>query len=206
MTFRPLSFGLVAATVILLGAGPAIAQVTPTTSSPVRVSVLTASTGIASVADDAGLALGASASWIVSDRWGLEIGGTWLKRPGDQEALAVQATAQYWLRSSGRALPYLRAGLAAYAMTLDTSDAAPEFYRARLDAADTFLRNRHTFTDPALVIGGGVDVQVSRSVHLRPAMQVLAVMRNGDRLIVPMASMDVAYHFDVPVIAPRRGR
>lgn len=184
----------------------AFAQVAPTTSSPVRVWTLSGSTGLATVSEDRGVSVGAGVAWDFTPRWGLEIGGQWLDRPAAEQAWIVSATSQLRLRSDGRWVPYLRAGVAAFTTVLD-SDAAevPEFYRVRIQAArQSLFRPRHTFVDPAIVVGGGLDVRISRRVHVRPAVELVTAMDGGRTLVAPLASVQVAYHFETPRITPVR--
>ena len=206
MAFGSRVVGPLAVVAFVLSAQSAAAQVAPTMASPVRVWVLSGSTGLSLASGDAGLALGAAVAWGFAPRWEIEIGGQWLDRPSGQEALAFGATTQFRLRGSGRAVPYVRAGMAAYTVTLDaTTPDVPGFYRARMIAArQSLFRARHSFTDPAIVLGGGVDLQLSRNVHLRPAVEVMTVLHDRRTLVASVMSLQLAYHFENPRITPAR--
>jgi hypothetical protein len=202
------SVGALTVAGVLFAAQPAGAQVAPQVSSPVRGWVLAGSAGVASAAGDNGASLGAAVAWNLAPRWGLELGGQWLARPTGQEAWAVAATTQFRVLQRGRAIPYVHAGLAAFTMTLDSrTRPAPDFYRARVHASgQNLFRTRHTFTDPAIVLGGGVDVAVGRNVHVRPSMEALMVVRDRRTFVVPVAAVQVSYHFESGRITPARGR
>jgi hypothetical protein len=198
-----------AAAGLLLTAQLAAAQVAPGVSSPVKGWTLAGSTEVATVSDESGVAVGAAVAWNFTPRWAIEIGGQWLDRPAGEEAWAVLATTQFRLLPEGRYVPYVRAGLAAYTTTLDSAmPAVPGFYARRMQRlqSQSWFRNRHTFTDPAIVLGGGLDLQITGNLYLRPTVDVLAVIRSGDSLVTPIAGLQVAYHFATGRVTPARVR
>jgi hypothetical protein len=69
------------------------------------------------------------------------------------------------------------------------------------------LTEGQTFTDPALVLGGGVNVFFNRHIAVRPDLEAMVVMRDSHRYVVTTAAIHLAFHFeDHPVTPARRGR
>jgi hypothetical protein len=145
-------------------------------------------------------------AWDITPRWIVEIGGQWLAQPGIEQAWVVSATSEVRLRPGARAVPYVRAGLAAFTTTLDSSVAnVPAFYSVRMEEArQSLFRPRHTFVDPAIVVGGGLDLQIADNVHLRPAVEVLTAIDGGRTLVAPLATLQVSYRFHSGLEPERR--
>jgi len=183
----------------VIGAQPAQAQGISTWN---RNWVIGASAGAASLSSDTQPTLGAAVNWGLTPRIGIEASSTWMRRPAADEALSVAMTSQVavWRRESLTA--FARAGVGAFVMTLNTNDDIPEFYRTRMAALPS--RSTRAFTDPSVVIGAGVDVRMSRHVHLRPSADVVTVVRDRRTMTVIMTAVQVAYHFETHRITPAR--
>jgi hypothetical protein len=183
----------------VIGAQPAQAQGISTWN---RDWVVGASAGAASLPSDTTLALGAAVNWGLTPRIGIEASSTWLRRPGTDEAVAVAITSQVavWRREAVTA--FARGGVGAFVMTLNTGDEIPEFYRARM--ASLPPGSTRAFTDPSVVIGAGVDLRMSRHLHLRPTVDFVTAVRDRRTMTVMMTAVQVAYHFETHRITPQR--
>jgi hypothetical protein len=79
-----------------------------------------------------------------------------------------------------------------------TSGQMPMFYANRLGAMMVPADGRwgeRTFTDPALTFGGGVRLDVTRSLYVRPDVRALMVVADGDTFTVGTFSVGLGYRF-----------
>jgi hypothetical protein len=74
----------------------------------------------------------------------------------------------------------------------------PGFYRHRLGPLDVTpgreWGSRH-FTDPAFTLGGGLRLNLTPRLALRPDVRALIVMRDGDTYTVGVFTMNIGYQF-----------
>jgi hypothetical protein len=77
----------------------------------------------------------------------------------------------------------------------------PGFYGRRTTSAQAGTLAR--FTDPTVIVGGGVNTFVSRHWALRPEVQETAVLRDARSYWMTTFAFHVAYHFEDHPITPR---
>lgn len=185
-------------------AGVAVAQ----TSSPNPWGYGTTLSGAAGVAIDSehtGSALGAGVGWELTPKVAIEGSASWLDRGAGADAFTAALKFRAAMFRSERAAPFLSAGVGMYRATY-TREAreVPTFHRRRMMPG---LTEGQTFTDPALVLGGGVNVFFNRHIAVRPDLEAMVVMRDSHRYVVTTAAIHLAFHFeDHPVTPARRGR
>lgn len=74
----------------------------------------------------------------------------------------------------------------------------PMFYAARLGPLVVPENGRwgtRAFTDPALTLGGGVRLDLTRHLSVRPDLRAVAVISGGDAEVVTLFSFHVGYRF-----------
>lgn len=74
----------------------------------------------------------------------------------------------------------------------------PMFYARRLGPMTVpagGMWGRRTFTDPALVLGGGVRLDLSRHLSVRPDVRAIGVVADGEVYTVGVFSFNVGYRF-----------
>lgn len=116
-----------------------------------RGTTLSASVGAASASPGTGALAGVGVGWEVTPRFGIEGAAAWLDRPGDSAAFAAALTAHFRLRGLQTISPYLKGGIGMYRLSL----AAP----------------RATFTDPSVVVGGGIRLFATKHLAFRPEVE-----------------------------------
>ena len=79
-----------------------------------------------------------------------------------------------------------------------TSSHMPNFYAGRLGQM-MVPENGHwatrTFTDPALTVGGGVTLDLTRRIYLRPDVRGLVVFSRGDRTVLTTMNVGLGVRF-----------
>lgn len=86
------------------------------------------------------------------------------------------------------------------AMFENTDNELPEFYRRRLDPTSAGITGA-TFTDPALVTGGGVSIFLNRWFALRPEAEVTFVIRDGTYVVTSLL-LHAVFHFEEHPVTP----
>ena len=74
----------------------------------------------------------------------------------------------------------------------------PMFYVQRMGTMQVPIDGQwsmHSFTDPALSLGGGLRLDVSPRVYVRPDARALVVIANGDTYTVGVFSLGLGYRF-----------
>jgi opacity protein-like surface antigen len=193
---------------VVLVATSVVAAAQPSISAPyeptLRCTSLSFFGGVATSESDAGGLLGGTAGWQISPRFGLEGNAFWLDRPGNETGFSAAFNSHVNLLARRRAVPFLAAGIGVYRASLDAeAAAASEFHRERFAAGDA-LATKQTFTDPAFIVGGGVDFFLSPQLALRPQGDVMFVVNDGKSRMVPMFTVHLAYHFHEHPITPSR--
>jgi hypothetical protein len=160
--------------------------------------------GAAAASSRGGALAGGAAGWEVTPRFGLEGRMAWFGRPGRAEAFAAALTARASLMSARTAMPFVKGGVGLYRASFEAADGnMPDFYRRRLGPGFGMSR---TFTDPSLVVGGGVNVFASRHWAVRPEIEATVVRRQSRSYVVTAVTMGVAYHFEEHPVAPGGAR
>lgn len=191
---------LVATSVVAAAQPPISAPYEPT----LRCTSLSFFGGVATPESEAGGLLGGTAGWQISPRFALEGNAFWLDGPGSETGFSAAFNSHVNLLRRRTAVLFLAAGIGVYRASLDADDAAAsEFYRERFKAGDA-LATRQTFTDPAFIAGGGVDIFLSPQLVLRPQGDVMFVVNDGKSRMVPVCTVHLAYHFHEHPITPSR--
>ena len=192
---------LVAATAVAAAAQPPISGYQP----PTRCTSLDVFGGVTTAESNVGGMAGGAAGWQASPWFGIEGNASWLDRPGSENGFSAAVNARLNLLSRRTFLPFVKGGVGLYHASFDAADdAAASFYRERLDASAADLGTKRSFTDPALIAGGGVDIFLSRRVSLRPQGEAMFVMYKGDSRVMPAFTVHLAYHFEEHPITPSR--
>lgn len=79
-----------------------------------------------------------------------------------------------------------------------TTSQMPMFYANRLGQMTIPSDGRwmmRSFTDPALTVGGGIQINVTSRVYVRPDVRALVVFANSDRLVLTNMVVGVGYRF-----------
>ena len=154
---------------------------------------------------DATPLVGASVGWELTPAIAIEGSGYWLERTAGTDAFAAALKLQAALAVGHTAVPFLEAGVGLYRASFDPmGHSVPGFYRRRLTAGAPGPGSMTTFTDPSFVLGGGVNVFVTRHISFRPGIEVMIVRRHAQNCGVTTAAVHVAYHFEDHPVTPSR--
>lgn len=187
--------GVLAAALVVTVGGPAAAQAPQVQGTWTSGTTLNLFGGVGADDEWTSGAAGAAFGWEVTPRFSIEAGGSWLKRGPGAQAFAADMTVLFHPKPASRFAPFLKGGIGLYDAQFDVSRSPiPDFYRARLDETNP-LSQSATFTDPALVAGGGVTIWVSRHVSLRPEVDLKIVIDSWNAHLVSIAAVRFAYHF-----------
>ncbi len=61
-----------------------------------------------------------------------------------------------------------------------------------------------TFTDPSFILGGGMNIFVTRHIAIRPDVEAMIVRRDSHNYVVTAVVVHIAYHFENHPITPTR--
>lgn len=167
---------------------------------------LSGAVGAAIDSEHTGPAFGTALGWELTPKVAIEGSASWLDRGEGADAFSAALKVRAAMFGRDRAAPFVTAGVGMYRATYARNAAEiPSFHRRRMGAVPPV--RRLTFTDPALVFGGGVNMFVSRHFAVRPDVEAMIVMRDSQRHVVTTAAVHLAFHFeDHPVTPARRGR
>jgi hypothetical protein len=196
---------------VLVATAVAAAAQPPVTTPyepPTRCSSLNVFGGVSTAESSAGGLVGGAAGWQITPWFGLEADAAWLDRPGSETGFSAAIHTRWSLVTGWRATPFVKAGGGLYHASLDVDDdTVPAFYRDRLDGDAAPVEDvglRHSFTDPAVIAGGGVDILLSRRVSLRPQADAMFVFDHGKTRVMPAFTLHLAFHFEEHPITPSR--
>jgi len=207
--FRPATAGIdrVLALAVFIGLGSSgfvQAQTLAPENPWSRGTTIAVAGGAGFEASSSGPLIGGGVGWEMTPRIGLDGAVHWFSRSEGSEAFAAALTVRAALAGSPVA-PFLRGGVGLYRMTFDGArpDEVPGFYGRRLTPS-AGSRIHHTFTDPTLILGGGVDFFLTRKLALAPQWEVAWLRRQGHSHVVTAASIRIAYHIEEHPITPDR--
>ena len=161
--------------------------------------------GVSTAESNAGGLVGGAAGWQITPWFGLEGDAFWLDRPGSEAGFSAAINARWNLIRRWRAMPFVKAGAGLYHASFDLGDdAVPAFYRDRVVNGDGDVESKRSFTDPTVIAGGGVDIQLSRRVSLRPQGDAMFVFDHGKSRVTPSLTLHLSFHFDEHPITPAR--
>jgi hypothetical protein len=202
---------LMMGTFLLAAAAPAVAQTTQETTPPTDFRHATTLSGFAGAAVDSnktGTAFGGSIGWQLTPRVAIQSSGQWLDRGGGADAFAVAFKAQADLFPTLRAHPFIEGGLGLYHASFDSMAARmPPFYQRRMNTGLNGPVETAAFTDPACVLGGGLNIGVTRHLMVRPNVEAMVVARHSRTYVVTTVAVHLAYRFEHhPVTQSRRAK
>jgi hypothetical protein len=146
-----------------------------------------------------GPAFGGSVGWEITPRFAVDGLGTWTEFGGGADAFAGAIRLRVRVAGHRSVDPFVQGGVGMYrAMFEHTANQVPEFYRRRIDPASPFGA---TFTDPALVTGGGVSIFLKRWFALRPEAEVTFVIRDGTHVVTNFL-VHAVFHFEEHPVTP----
>ena len=161
---------------------------------------LAVSAGTSSGSSDTGVAVGPAIAWEITPRLSIEGIAVWLDRKDAAMTFAAALMAEVNLGPPYKVGPFVEAGFGLYRSSFDARrETMPSFYRDRMTAGSGAV-----FTDPAVVLGGGVNLFAARHIAVRPQVDVFIVARDSQQYAVYTASVQIAYHFENHPITPQR--
>lgn len=202
---RPSPVGLVVV-LTLWASGGASAQ-TPQAPVPLsRGTTVNVFGGAASASSEIGPLGGVAFGWEVTPRLTVEGSASWLDRHRGAKAFAAELKALVNLVPGRSVVPFLQGGVGLYRATFDPSKGEPpDFYGGRV-TANPVGTTTATFTDPSFVVGGGVNMFMTRHLAIRPDIDAKIVRNHSQRYVVTAVSVHLAYHFEDHPITPSRSR
>ena len=183
--------------IVLLLAGGAFAQsAAPNSTDWTHGTTLNVFGGIGVDRAHTAGAAGAAVGWEVTRGFAIEGTGTWFEWGDGANGFAADLAALVTLRSPRRLAPFVKGGVGLYHASFDTARSPmPAFYLNRL-RPDGGFGDRATFTDPTIVVAGGLTAWVSDRVSIRPEVDVKIVTRQSDAHPIAAADVRIAYHFE----------
>ena len=199
MTWNRLARGLVLA---LLFSATASAQ-TKTTEMWRRGTTLNVFTGAAAAPSDRAPLAGGAFGWEITPRIALEGSGTWMEWGHRAHGFSATIRALLPISTARPVIPFIAAGVGLHRASFQTADSQmPDFYRDRLAGSPERFGVSAAFTDPTVVLGGGVNGFISRHIAIRPDVNAIVVMRDGHSRTMMTTAVHLAYHFEDHPITP----
>lgn len=197
---------VVLAAYIAFAGMPALAQTGPTEHDWAHGTSLSLFGGVASDTTHTGLAGGGSVGWELVPWFGIEGNAAWLDRGAQLGAFAADVTAIVSLTRPGPVVPFVDSGIGLYHASFEPNMSdMPGFYRRRMTAMEGPLRTSVAFTDPTVVVGGGVNVFVTGHAALRPEVQARVITGDSRTHTVTAFLLRVTYHLEDHPLTRTRG-
>ena len=195
---------LAAILAILAGPRPSAAQAEQTNNLWGHATELGLFAGSARMTSDTGLQIGTTLGWNVSRWLTVEGRADWFDRSVGNIAFGATMNALVNVIARRPVTPYVTAGFGLHHQSFDTTTGSiPEFYSRRMVADSGQLGPPpHSFTYPALAVGGGVDWLVTRNLTIRPEAGVRFVYGDGQTASLVSVGVRVGYVFENHPITP----
>lgn len=165
-----------------------------------------------------GAAAGLTLSVDLGDRVALEGRSVYFDRGPGQSAMDVNASVLVDLLVGRRVVPYVSVGGGLYRAMFDLGNqrfsgmmggftagtytagmgGMPAFYAGRVAALATPIGGRwhmQGFTDPAVSVGGGLRLDLTNRLYVRPDVRAVSVIGDGDTYTVGSVTISVGYRF-----------
>jgi hypothetical protein len=195
-----------AALCLLAFTGVAVAQTVRTPAPMVMFehgSTIDLFTGAATAASTTGAIAGGGVGWELTPRFTIEGSGQWLEWSSSQHGFSAALAAEAGLSGSRALMPFVTAGAGLYHVDFDRPDLGmPAFYARRVIDRSSAGTVAH-FTDPTLIVAGGVNTFVSRHWAIRPEVRETTALRDARSYWMTTFAFHVAYHFEDHPITPR---
>jgi len=185
-------------------AKPAFSQGDIGSSEWSRATTLNALAGAAFDSGHAGPLIGGTVGWEVLPGLAIEGSGTWLDFGHRSSAYAGALTVRARLFGRRTIDPFVQGGVGMYRASFGPGDdTMPNFYQRRMGPGPHGL-GQTTFTDPTLLVGGGVNVFINRHLAIRPDLLATFVLRGGHQHVVTSIGVHAVYHFEDHPVTPAR--
>lgn len=194
-----------ASIVVLVFSVPGAAQTVPRGNEWSHGTTLNISGGVATDSAATRPFAGTSVGWEITPAIAIEGSGYWLDRSSGADGFAAALKVQTGLIVPHTAVPFLEAGVGLYRASFDpVTSLIPDFYRRRMAAIASRPGATNTFTDPSLILGGGLNIFVTRHVAIRPDIETMIVRRDSQNHVVTAVAVHMAYHFESHPVTPTR--
>jgi hypothetical protein len=178
---------------------PAAAQSDPNTHRWAHASQIGAFVA-GSTGSGTGVTLGGTAGWEISHWTTIEARGNWFDRGPGADAFSATIGALVNIVPRNTLTPFVAAGYGLHHASFDPNTASvPPFYSERTNGGTT-----HSFTDPALQLGAGMDAIVRGRWSVRPEVSTLIVRGGGRTEAFGTFGVRVGYRFEDRPVTPRR--
>jgi hypothetical protein len=175
--------------------GTAAAQSAPSGGEWTRGSTLNVFGGVSVDGSRAATAAGGAVGWEVTPRLAIEGTAAWFDRGPEAEAFSADLTALVSLVPPRTIMPFAKVGVGVHRTWFDIAESPiPDFYQRRIQAGP--VGTTVTFTDPAIVVGGGIRVWLTTNVALRPEVDARVVVRGSRAYWLTTAALRLSYYFE----------
>jgi hypothetical protein len=146
--------------------------------------------------------LGGAVGWQVTPVLAIEGNAGWFDYGQDTSAFSGAMRARIQLFGSPKFAPLVHGGIGLYRATFGpNATSVPEFYQRRLTTSQGI--SARSFTDPAIVGGGGLNLSLNRHVALRPDATAMLVFDDGHTHVVTTVTLNLVFRFESHPVTPR---
>ena len=171
-----------------------------------RCTTLNGFVGAAGDTSQVGTAFGGAIAWDITPALAIEGAGSWIEYGHETTGFAGNLKVRARMSGKRTVDPFVLGGIGLYRASFGPDDpAVPDFYRNRMTHTGTATIS-HTFTDPTLVVGGGLNVFLTRHFAIRPDVEAAIVLHGGDSHVITTAAVHAVYHFESHPVTPARRR
>lgn len=184
---------------------PAAAQSVPAGADWTHGTTLNLFAGAATDSSNTGPFAGGGVGWEIKPSLAVEGSMGWIDRPGhDTSAYTAGLKALFSFPKAGDVVPFLTGGVGLYRASFGLGSEMPEFYSRRVSTSDLGQPGPYTFTDPAYIFGGGLNVYLNRHLAIRPDVEVMWIRGDSESFFVTGIAVHFAYHFENHPVTPAR--
>ena len=152
-----------------------------------------------------GSLFGGSVGWDASPRIAIEGNAAWMQFDGKSDTFSAALKTRVNVVGSRRVIPFVSAGIGFYHASFEMGAPMPDFYASRVPPGSGKGASL-TFNDPSVVLGGGVDVAITRIMRIRPDVDVSIVVRDSQTYTVPSFRLHLVFVFEDHPVTPARRR
>jgi Outer membrane protein beta-barrel domain len=184
---------------------PAAAQTLPSGADWTHGTTVNLFGGTSTDSSSTGPFLGGGVGWEIKPTLAIEGSMGWIDRPGqDTSAYNAGLKALISFPGESRFAPFLAGGFGLYRASFGAGSEMPEFYSHRVSSENTALNRPNTFTDPAFIFGGGLNIYLNRHLAIRPDVELMIVRADSQSHYVTGVAVRFAYHFEDHPVTPFR--
>ena len=177
----------------------------PRTNQWARGTELGVFAGAASGSSETGGTVAGTVGWEVTRWFAIEGRGSWFDRGQGASGFSADLGVLVNVVARRKVTPFVGAGFGLYrASFAGPTSVMSDFYRRRMmQSGNGLMPGGHmSFTDPALRIGGGVDVIMARHLAIRPEAAALLVHREAQTEAVAIFGLRVGFRFEDHPVTP----